>query len=148
MPVKYYYITFFLFISCSDVNENNTSNNLFNDKENLNSLIDAYVFLSENHDLLHIMMGEYDGSPIESYEIYINKIESFNKNYYLKPILTGLDNIIIKNDKLKNAAKFDALVDYYQMGLQIMIEGILKGYGYENILQNSEEYNKIKNLNF
>ena len=69
MSIKYYSIIFFLFISCSDVNKKNTSNDFFNDKENLGFLIDAYVFLSENHDLLHIMMGEYEGSPIESYKI-------------------------------------------------------------------------------
>ena len=52
------------------------------------------------------------------------------------------------NDKLKNADKFDALVDYYQMCLQIMIEGILKGYGYDTLPQNSKDYQNIKMIEF
>ena len=42
---------------------------------------------------------------------------------------------------LINADKFDALVDYYQIGKQMMIEGILKGYGYDGKMpQNTKEY--------
>ena len=116
----------------------------FNYKQNLNELINAYIFLSENHDLLHIMMGEYEGSPIESYQIYQNKISPLIKNKYIKPILFGLNNITIENNLLKNADRFDALVDYYQMGLQIMINGVLKGSAYNDKLpESSDDYKKI-----
>ncbi len=121
----------------------------FNNKENLDQMIDAYVFLSENHDLLHIMMGEYKGSPIDSYKLYKSKITPLEHNLHLKPIILNLNNIQIISDTLQGADKFDALVDYYQMGLQIMIEGILKGYGYKKTMpKNSEEYLKIKKINF
>ena len=94
-------------------------------------------------------MGENTGSPIDAYNVYKNKIALLNNNYYLKPILFGLNNITVNNNTLENADKFDALVDYYQMGIQIIIEGILKGYGYQDKMpQNSKEYQNIKNLTF
>ena len=122
----------------------------YNNQNNLHELIDTYIFLSEKHDLLHIMMGEYEGSPKASYIKYKEQITTFQNNIYFKPILFGLKQIIIKEDNsLDNATEFDALVDYYQMGIQLMIEGILKGYGYkEKIPQNSFEYKKIKLLDF
>ena len=95
-----------------------------------------------------ILFAAEEPLDLETIESRLTKKTNINKNYYLKPILTGLDNILIENDKLKNADKFDALVDYYQMGLQIIIEGILKGYGYNNMPQNLEEYTKIKDLKF
>tara|TARA_B100000945_G_scaffold301692_1_gene284684 strand:+ start:3339 stop:3764 length:426 start_codon:yes stop_codon:yes gene_type:complete len=134
-------ISILIILSCTQTS--------FNDKDNFDQMIDAYVFLSENHDLLHIMMGEYKGSPIDSYKLYRNKINPLEHNLYLKPVIFNLNNIQISSDTLKGADKFDALVDYYQMGLQIMIEGILKGYGYKNTMpKNSEEYLKIKKINF
>ena len=122
----------------------------FDQNKNLNQLIDAYIFLSETHDLLHIMMGEHEGSPIDSYNEYQTELSPLTNNLYLKPILYGLNNIQIQdNNVLKNADKFDALVDYYQMGIQMMIEGILKGYGYVGkIPQNTMEYQAIKKNDF
>ena len=134
------------FWGCNNIS---SPNNYYNSKENLNELIDSYIFLSDTHDLLHIMMGEHEGSPLNSYQEYKNRIAVLNNNYYIKPILLGLNNIVINdNNSLINADKFDALVDYYQMGLQMMIEGVLKGYGYDKMPQNSNEYELIKNINF
>ena len=139
------FITIFIFIGCHKPIDNANYNN----KQNLNELINAYIFLSENHDLLHIMMGEYEGSPIESYQKYQNKLLPLKNNKYIKPILFGFNNIIIEKNLLKNANKFDALVDYYQMGLQIMINGVLKGYGYSDKLpENSDDYKKILIMDF
>ena len=145
--MKIILISYFLLISCTTDFKNNDS---FNHENNLKDIIKAYIFLSENHDLLHIMMGEYQGSPIKSFNIYKNKIKTLDNNLYLEPILLSLNNIKInKNDKLENANKFDALVDYYQIGLQMMIEGILKGYGYSNKMpQNSDDYKKIMEIDF
>tara|TARA_Y100001968_G_scaffold70343_1_gene61473 strand:+ start:299 stop:733 length:435 start_codon:yes stop_codon:yes gene_type:complete len=143
--MKFYTYIFLLFalLGC------NSNQKTFDNKNNLNQLIDAYLFLSENHDLLHIMMGEYEGSPIEAYREYQEKIAELKNNNHLKPIFHGLNNIeVINKTNLKNADKFDALVDYYQMGIQIIIEGILKGYGYlGKIPENSDEYKKIKSTN-
>ena len=145
---KIFLLVTIIFIGCSPQTSNQQINN-FNSKENLNSLIDTYLFLSNNHDLLHIMMGEYDGSPIDSYNTYKEKIKELENNLYAQPILSGLNTVTVKNNSLKNADKFDALVDYYQMGLQIMIEGILKGYGYEDEMpQNSTDYEEVKKLSF
>ena len=144
MKIKIITILFILF-GCHN---SYSDQKLYNNQNNLNQLIDAYIFLSENHDLLHIMMGEYEGSPKKSYNEYRNKIQPLRGNNYIKPILFGLDNITIKNEILENADKFDALVDYYQMGMQIMIEGILKGYGYNEMPKNSKEYREIKQIKF
>ena len=144
--IHYIIILCFLITSCE---KQHKSSNIkkYQSEKNLNELIDAYIFLSENHDLLHIMMGEYKGSPIEAYNDYTLKINALNYNFYMDPIKHGLKSIIIKNNTLNNADKFDALVDYYQMGIQLIIEGILKGAGYiEKMPSNSEEYLKIKSI--
>ena len=135
-----------LFYGC---NNSNTNYNTYNNKNNLDQLIDTYIFLSENHDLLHIMMGEYEGSPISSLNEYKNKIKILENNLYIQPILFGLNNITINNSNtLENAEKFDSLVDHYQIGIQLMIEGILKGYNIKNMPKNTIDYNKIKSSNF
>ena len=146
MNCKIYLYMILILIGCIKTDKNKTEQT-FDNKNNLNQLIDAYLFLSENHDLLHIMMGEYEGSPLESYNNYQNKINKLKHNFHLQPIFHGLKNIeVINNADLKNADKFDALVDYYQMGIQITIEGILRGYGYSGKMpENSIEYTKIKN---
>ena len=138
---------FFILVGCSETTSNYDS---FDNKNNLNQLIDAYVFLSDNHDLLHIMMGEYEGSAVNSFNNYKNKIILLKNNLYIKPIILGLDNIKINQDNsLANADKFDSLVDYYQMGIQMMIDGIIKGSGYVGKMpQNSKEYKEIKRVVF
>ena len=135
-------ITILIILSCTQTS--------FNDKDNLDQMIDAYVFLSENHDLLHIMMGEYAGSPLNSFNNYKNKIILLEENLYIKPIILGLDNIKINQDSsLANADRFDSLVDYYQMGIQMMIDGIIKGSSYVGKMpQNSKEYKEIKRVVF
>ena len=86
--MKYILFTILLLFGCNDVS---TNEDLFNYKNNLNELIDSYIFLSETHDLLHIMMGEYEGSPINSYNDYKNQIDPLKNNVYLKPIYsTGI----------------------------------------------------------
>ena len=139
--------TIIFFLGC---NIQPSSVHSFNQNKNLNQLIDAYIFLSETHDLLHIMMGEHEGSPLDSYNKYQSGIDPLSNNLYLKPILYGLNNIQVQdNNVLINADKFDALVDYYQMGIQMMIEGILKGYGYvERMPQNTKDYQAIKKYKF
>ena len=135
-----------ILIGCNKISSDYNS---FSHKHNLHQLIDSYIFLSETHDLLHIMMGEHEGSPIDSYMQYCNKINIIKNNYYIEPILLALDNIKISdNNFLINADKFDALVDYYQMGIQMMIEGILKGHGYDPLPKNSKDYENIKMVEF
>ena len=143
-------LLFFSIITLTGCNVKSTQANIFDQKINFTNLIDSYIFLSENHDLLHIMMGEYEGSPIDSYNEYKIKIDPLIHNIYLKPIVIGLNNIQVQDSNiLKNADKFDALVDYYQIGIQMMIEGILKGYGYNGEMpQNTKDYENIKKINF
>lgn len=95
-------------------------------------------------------MGEHQGSPLDSYNKYQSKINPLINNFYLKPILNGLNNIQIQdNNVLINADKFDGLVDYYQIGIQMIIEGLLKGYGYEGEMpKNTNDYQDIKKIDF
>ena len=69
-------------------------------------------------------------------EILSNRlVDAFLKNKIISPLPPKYTKRLI------NADKFDALVDYYQMGVQMMIEGILKGYGYDGKMpQNTKEY--------
>jgi len=144
------FILISIIITLLGCNYKSSNSYSFNKQNNLNQLIDAYIFLSETHDLLHIMMGEHQGSPLDSYNKYQSEINPLINNFYLKPILNGLNNIQVQdNNVLKNADKFDGLVDYYQMGIQMMIEGLLKGYGYEGkIPQNTNDYLNIKKVDF
>ena len=87
-----YILLLFALLGC------NSNQKTFDNKNNLNQLIDAYLFLSENHDLLHIMMGEYEGSPIEAYREYQEKIAELKNNNHLKPIFHGLNNLTKRSE--------------------------------------------------
>ena len=82
---KLFLIIFFIIFSCNNISSNS----------NLNELIDAYIFLSENHALLHIMMGEYEGSPFDSYKEYKRKISYIKDNICNKIIILSNKNIIL-----------------------------------------------------
>ena len=64
--MKYFLCIFYIFlISC-----NTQEKNIYNEKQNLFNIIEAYIFLSETHDLLHIIMGEHEGLPKTAYIKY------------------------------------------------------------------------------
>jgi len=114
--------------------------------EDTNNLINAYIFLEQNHDLLHIMMGEYEGNPEQSLLKFKEKIQPLKHNPYLLQVNFMLELIKVNSDKtLDGAASFDSLVDYYQMGYQLMIEGCVKAYKMPfDLPQNIEDYKNIK----
>jgi len=97
--------------------------------------IEAFQFLSDYHDQLHVMIGEEDGDIRSSYDQFNNAILK-NNNDELLPIKEAFEridasNLNPNNEKVK---RLDYLVDYYQSGLSMQIEGIFKGYGYLEII--------------
>ena len=76
MKFNFIIIIFILIISCNQKSENTNKELIYNHNTEFKNLIDAYIFLADNHDLLHIMMGEYDGSPEQSYLEYKSNILS------------------------------------------------------------------------
>ena len=91
-------------------------------------------------------MGEYEGNPKQSLLKLKEKIQPLKHNPYLLQVNFMLELIKINPDKtLEGAASFDSLVDYYQMGYQLMIEGIVKAYKMPfDLPQNIEDYKNIK----
>ncbi len=133
-------------IACSD--KTSDKNVQYNSEiaNDMKDLINAYIFLAENHDLLHIMMGEYDGDPEKSFLEFKQKIKPVKNNPYLFQIDFGLENVNVNADNtLEGADSFDSLVDYYQMGYQLMIEGLVKAYKMPfDLPKNVEDYKNIK----
>ena len=100
---------------------------------------EAFQFLSTYHHQLHVMIGEEEGLPETAYKEVSDAIEG-SDNDELKPFKSAImriDNLDPESDEVR---RLDYLVDYYQSGLSLQIEGILRAYGYlkpfsqENIL--------------
>ena len=91
--------------------------------------IEAFSFLSKYHHQLHIMIGEEEGNGLESFNQF-NKAISRNDNFELTPIRNALYRIIPFKENLESVKRLDYLVDYYQSGLSMQIEAIMRGYGY------------------
>jgi len=140
--MKILLIIFMVFIDSScKINLKGSERDLFLNK------IEAFQFLSDYHDQLHIMIGEEDGDIRSSYDQFNNAIHNNNNNELL-PIKKAFERIDVSNlnpndEKVK---RLDYLVDYYQSGLSMQIEGIFKGYGYLDLLDMEtviETYDKI-----
>ena len=108
--------------------------------------VEAFNFLSKHHHELHIMIGEDEGDFKKAYNSFYKYI-SGTSNDRLLPVKNGFFRIKNLKTGSKDVKDFDALVDYYQSGLSLEIEGILKGYGYANTIEIDravEIYDKIK----
>ena len=96
--------------------------------------LEAFNFLSKYHHQLHIMIGEDEGDGNQALEQFRQGIISIN-NFELIPIKTALNKINYYNGpESENVLKLDYLVDYYQSGLSMQIEAMLRGYGYLNVV--------------
>jgi len=108
--------------------------------------VEAFDFLSKHHHELHIMIGEDEGDFKKAYNSFYKYI-SGTSNDRLLPVKNGFFRIKDLQTGSKDVKDFDALVDYYQSGLSLEIEGILKGYGYYNTIEIEKAvdiYDKIK----
>ena len=101
------------------------------ERDMLIGLNNAFKFLSDHHHELHVMIGEEEGNFNKAYDAFSQSI-NHNSNPKLLPVrqlLLRMKNFEKGSEDVKN---LDSLVDYYQAGLSMEIEAILKGYGYKD----------------
>ena len=92
--------------------------------------LEAYKFLNDYHHQLHIMIGEEEGDGENAFNEFLNGIMNID-NYELIPIKNAAIRIGDYQTITESVIRLDHLVDYYQSGLSMEIEGILRGYGYK-----------------
>tara|TARA_B100000029_G_scaffold243344_1_gene240585 strand:- start:4316 stop:4597 length:282 start_codon:yes stop_codon:yes gene_type:complete len=78
------------------------------------------------------MIDEEEGDKIKAFSEFKNSPQLIT-NFELIPVKDALDRIGDVNNDQKNVKRLDDLVDYYQSGLSIQIEAILRGYGHKEI---------------
>ena len=91
--------------------------------------LDALKFLSEYHDQLHIMIGEEEGDADNAFKEFSSALRK-NNNSELIPVREALGKIKSFSVSSDEVMKLDYLVDYYQSGLSLQVEAILRGSGY------------------
>ena len=117
-------------VSCVDTPESDklVMVTLTNERVLLQNKSDAFKFLNDTHHQLHIMIGEEDGNRETAFKKFMNALMT-NNNYELIPIKEAANRYGYPT-VIESAKRLDDLVDYYQSGLSMEIEGILRGYGY------------------
>ena len=121
--MKYFFpIALFFFIGCNK-NVLDTDRTVFIQKLN------ALKFLSKHHDQLHVMIGEQDGDGNKAFKEFSNALRA-NNNSELIPVIEALGKIKSFSVSSDEVMKLDYLVDYYQSGLSLQVEAILRGNGY------------------
>ena len=109
-------------------------NKLKNERALFIQKLEAFNFLSKYHNQLHIMIGEDEGDGNQALNQFRQGIISIN-NFELIPIKKALNKIdYYSGPESENVLKLDYLVDYYQSGLSMQIEAMLRGYGYLNVV--------------
>ena len=91
--------------------------------------LDALKFLSEYHDQLHVMIGEEEGDADKAFKEFSIALRK-NNNSELIPVIEALGKIKSFSVSSDEVMKLDYLVDYYQSGLSLQVEAILRGNGY------------------
>ena len=121
--MKYFFsIALFFFLGCNkDVQ--NSDRSIFIQKLN------ALKFLSEYHDQLHVMIGEEEGDADKAFKEFSSALRK-NNNSELIPVREALGKIKSFSVSSDEVMKLDYLVDYYQSGLSLQVEAILRGNGY------------------
>lgn len=112
-----------LLSSCIKTNE-------LDERALLQNKLEAYKFLNDYHHQLHIMIGEEEGDRENAFNEFLNGIMNID-NYELIPIKNAAIRIGDYQTITESVIRLDHLVDYYQSGLSMEIEGILRGYGYK-----------------
>ncbi len=119
------------------------------EKDILEQKVEAFIFLSDYHHQLHIMIGEDEGDIMEAYNEF-KSAPVLQTNNELIPVKEALERIKVVDPENIDVKQLDYLVDYYQSGLSIQIEAILRGYGYkENFEMNTimDVYDKLSKGN-
>ena len=119
------------------------------EKDVLEQKVEAFIFLNDYHHQLHIMIGEEEGDILKAYNEF-KSAPVLQTNIELIPVKEALERIKVVKPGNIDVKQLDYLVDYYQSGLSIQIEAILRGYGYkENFEINSivDVYDKLSKGN-
>ena len=125
-------ITVTIFFSCE-------KNVKISEGDLIEKKIEAFKFLSDYHHQLHVMIGAEDGDKKKA----LNEFKSapvLKTNEELIPIQNALARIDDEMEDFSQVKRLDDLVDYYQSGLSIQIEAILRGYGYKKSLDMDDIY--------
>ena len=121
--MKYIFLTaLFFFLGCNN-HVLDTDRSIFIQK------LDALKFLSVYHDQLHVMIGEEEGDADKAFEEFSSALRK-NNNSELIPVREALGKIKSFSVSSEEVMKLDYLVDYYQSGLSLQVEAILRGNGY------------------
>ena len=121
--MKYFFpIALFFFLGCNN-HVLDTDRSIFTQK------LDALKFLSEYHDQLHVMIGEEEGDADKAFKEFSSALRK-NNNSELIPVREALGKIKSFRVSSEEVMKLDYLVDYYQSGLSLQVEAILRGNGY------------------
>ncbi|MFQ6673934.1 MAG: hypothetical protein ACE5GH_04005 [Fidelibacterota bacterium] len=100
------------------------------EKTRLLNLMDAFMFLSETHDLLHVMMGEKEGDPAAAYNDFSTRLREHDGNPELLSVRLAFRRISDRSSpEASGAAELDALVDYQQFSVQFGYQAIFKAHG-------------------
>ena len=126
---RYYFSTqkiifggLFVFISC-------TNPTILEEREIFVQKAEAFQFLSDYHHQLHIMIGEDDGDGDRAFQEFSDALSKLD-NPELVPVVTSFNRIKEFSIASEPVMELDYLIDYYQSGLSLQIEAILRGYGY------------------
>ena len=121
--MKYFFPIALFFLFGCDKHIQDTDRTIFIQK------LDALKFLSEYHDQLHVMIGEEEGDADKAFEEFSSALRK-NNNSELIPVREALGKIKSFSVSSDEVMKLDYLVDYYQSGLSLQVEAILRGNGY------------------
>ena len=75
------------------------------------------------------MIGEDEGDGDQAYNEFSSAIRKFN-NPELIPVVSSFERINRFSIASESVMRLDYLIDYYQSGLSLQIEAILRGHGY------------------
>ena len=126
---RYYFSTqkifwggLFVFISC-------TNPTILEEREIFVQKVEAFQFLSDYHHQLHIMIGEDDGDGDRAFQEFSDALSKLD-NPELVPVVSSFNRIKEFSVASESVMELDYLIDYYQSGLSLQGEAILRGYGY------------------
>ena len=119
---KIFFGGLFVFISC-------TNPTILEEREIFFQKVEAFQFLSDYHHQLHIMIGEDEGDGGQAFQEFSDALSKFD-NPELVPVISSFNRIKEFSIASQSVMKLDYLIDYYQSGLSLQVEAILRGYGY------------------
>ena len=115
-------ISLLIFVGCG-------VKNFISERDIFVQKLEALRFLNDYHHQLHIMIGEEEGDGAQAFNEFSSAINKFN-NPELIPVVSSFERINRFSVASKSVMRLDYLIDYYQSGLSLQIEAILRGHGY------------------